>query len=508
MQFLISAPPRTGKSQYAVYLIDKFSKQFPNRTIYTNIIGMNYPGVISISSTLHKPFDWRDLPNGSILFYDECHEHPAFSDDDLLKDYEVNVSEYDSLISKISNNVIDIYVTSFIEEYMHHHNFADQQIKAMKASLIIDKKIPIDYKKSFIEYVNKKKKIKLVREKERILDIGRSLTLHGHFGIDIYMITQDVKRVNATVKAATSKHYVLRRMFGWDMAFIFEFAEVQTYFAASTRKGAIKWSVFRYKPNLYKYYISSEEHNVQKSMPLGFVVVIVFCLSLLSLAIYKIYSKNVLGLGKKTEEKEQTQQNSEKKTDAEQFALQQERNAKLKNCIDSGNSFEQCQNSNQVTTTEARITDNQQNNSTTMQNVYFEYDPNNPYDTKFKANYQPTDFPIFSHAIVYDGKCYAYSQQATRMHDVSQKDCLRFATGDHPFNYFNQPNQQQQQQQQQQQYQTQQLNQYQQQKMTATQYAKYLDYLEKNDNQQANNYVQEHLSSRNVNGSNSNGGTY
>ncbi|MDH0969147.1 zonular occludens toxin domain-containing protein [Acinetobacter johnsonii] len=75
MQTLISAPPRTGKSLYCMSLIDQLSRKHPNRRIYTNIIGMNYPGVLTINSTPEKPFDWRDLPDGSIVFFDEAHEH-------------------------------------------------------------------------------------------------------------------------------------------------------------------------------------------------------------------------------------------------------------------------------------------------------------------------------------------------------------------------------------------------------------------------------------------------
>ena len=72
MQTLISAPHRTGKSLYCMSLIDQLSRKHPNRRIYTNIIGMNYPGVLTINSTPEKPFDWRDLPDGSIVFFDEA----------------------------------------------------------------------------------------------------------------------------------------------------------------------------------------------------------------------------------------------------------------------------------------------------------------------------------------------------------------------------------------------------------------------------------------------------
>lgn len=202
MQYLVSAPPRTGKSLYLVNLIDKLSKQQPDRLIVTNIIGMNYPGVISMTSTINKPADWRDWPNGTIFIYDECHEHPAFSSEDLLKDLWIDEKPYDERITKIN---------------------ARTDINSLE-------------KKNLIDSVNKERKMALVKKKEGIYDIARSLTLHAHFGFDIYLITQDVTRVNATTLAATGRHYVLRRLFGWDMMFIYEYYEVQKYFAGSTRK--------------------------------------------------------------------------------------------------------------------------------------------------------------------------------------------------------------------------------------------------------------------------------
>ena len=105
MSIVVSAPIRSGKTLYCMQIIDKVSKKEPYRRIYTNIIGCNYPGVISIQSTLEKPFDWRDLPNGAILIYDECHEHPAFSKEDLLKTFEIDDSEYLKRVSEINSDL-------------------------------------------------------------------------------------------------------------------------------------------------------------------------------------------------------------------------------------------------------------------------------------------------------------------------------------------------------------------------------------------------------------------
>ena len=62
VQTVISAPPRTGKSLYTVEVMERITRFESHRMIYTNIIGITLPGVISIKSSTHKPFDFSKLP--------------------------------------------------------------------------------------------------------------------------------------------------------------------------------------------------------------------------------------------------------------------------------------------------------------------------------------------------------------------------------------------------------------------------------------------------------------
>lgn len=190
MLYLISAPPRTGKTLKAIEIIFKHLNQ--GRVVYTNIVGINIPGVITFTSEMQSPHDWRDLPNDSVVIYDEAHEHPAFADRNLIQD---------------------------------------------------------------------KPKMAQVR------DIGISLTLHGHFGFDIYMITQNPRLLCAEVLASVGTHYIMRRKFGYDMATIFEYAEAKTTFSKHTAADALNRTFWRYPKHLYKFYISSEVHNVKKTFP-------------------------------------------------------------------------------------------------------------------------------------------------------------------------------------------------------------------------------------------------
>lgn len=458
-QVLISAPPRTGKSQYAMYLIDKFSKEQPNRPIYTNIIGCNYPGVISIKSSLQKPFDWRDLPNGAILFYDECHEHPSFSQDDLLKDFQPDFAKLDAMINLVESERPSVHFYNIIDEYYEHlyekqHYQGIQLVrpdeKKEAAKIYVQTgKLPAFLKKPLLEYLQNQRKKEAVRQKESILDIGRSLTLHGHFGIDIFMITQNVKRVNDAIKAASSKHLILRRMFGWDMCFIFEYPEVQTYFGSSNRKNATSWRPFIYKRQLYKYYISAEEHHIKKQFPLGIVAMAALPILLFTYLFYDAKQANTLGLFGDEKKEVATKNNASpapvaaapnpnNMTLADQLTVQN----KIADCVKSGQmTFEQCQVTYDQNFANQRNMELMQSTGNTMQAVVFNFDPAKPYDTTYQANYNPQDFPRFTNAVVYNGKCHAYSQQGTLMNDVSDHDCRRLASGDRPFDYFRQKQQ-------------------------------------------------------------------
>ncbi|WP_339352898.1 zonular occludens toxin domain-containing protein [Acinetobacter beijerinckii] len=413
MQYLVSAPPRTGKSLYVVNLIDKLSKQQPDRLIVTNIIGMNYPGVISMTSTINKPADWRDWPNGTIFIYDECHEHPAFSSDDLLKDLWIDEKPYDERITKIN---------------------ARTDINSLE-------------KKNLIDSVNKERKMALVKKKEGIYDIARSLTLHAHFGFDIYLITQDVTRVNATTLAATGRHYVLRRLFGWDMMFIYEYYEVQKYFAGSTRKNAISIKLWFYKKNLYKYYISSEEHNVPKTIPW----MLVFMLLLLAGVAYTAYTKWQNGkFGNK--EKAATEASNQSSTQQPQPVWQKDEfgiDVKYtkagipiyRNSEDETRAYLLRQQAKQQGTQV-----NPLNAYQNEQQQIFEYDVRKPYDTNYAVSYQVVEKPRLAGCMIFKNTCSCYTQQATKI-DMTQTDCKRYMSGDKPFDYFTQQQEQRQPQQ-------------------------------------------------------------
>jgi zona occludens toxin len=381
MQTLISAPPRTGKSLYCMSLIDQLSRKHPNRRIYTNIIGMNYPGVLTINSTPEKPFDWRDLPDGSIIFFDEAHEHPAFSAQDLLGTARTDAEK---------------------------------------------------------------------KRKSEILDIGDSLTLHGHFGFDIYLITQNPKLLREQVRAACSVHYVMRRLWGLDVAMIYEFAEVQTYFANATRKQALSVKRFRYPKNLYKYYVSSNVHNIQKRVPLLYMAFFAIPVAIFAMGYSKASETGFFGLFPKDEvvQEKQIEQPEYVMLDAKQGQTPEQVLSQYK---ENFNPDIECRKAMNLDLPECISWFDQltkQQSSVLPDGQVFQavvYDPDKPYDFEYKPQIQPQDFPRMSGVMTLsNGRLMAIDQQGNYMSNVSQEDCRKWLSGYRPFNYAKAPQQQNQ----------------------------------------------------------------
>ena len=367
MQTLISAPPRTGKSLYCMSLIDQLSRKHPNRRIYTNIIGMNYPGVLTINSTPENPFDWRDLPDGSIVFFDEAHEHPAFSAQDLLGTARTDAEK---------------------------------------------------------------------KRKAEILDIGDSLTLHGHFGFDIYLITQNPKLLREQVRAACSVHYVMRRLWGLDVAMIYEFAEVQTYFANATRKQALSVKRFRYPKNLYKYYVSSNVHNIQKRVPLLYMSFFAIPVLIFAMGYSKASDTGFFGLFEKDK---QAQQTEKVPTDLPQaqiatYTPEQQKEIDTKRAEFMGLTYDQYMD---LQNPQVQDEKNLALNQNAIDQIVNTYNANNPFDYSYMQAPPVTAYQVFSGCM----NGVPYDTQGTILHDAPKDLCKRVMKGDRPFNPYKQPEQ-------------------------------------------------------------------
>ncbi|WP_333642198.1 zonular occludens toxin domain-containing protein [Acinetobacter johnsonii] len=421
----ISAPPGTGKSLKCVQIIEESLRKNPNRLIFTNIIGLNIPGVLPILSSANKPFDWRDLPDGSLVVYDEAHEHPAFAKTDLLNNYQLPsyINDlYDNEVSKVLDyaNLPKPLKIQLLNKHGHVYTELPIELKVKESEQIISK-------------IRNLQKLHLSKAKDDILDIGRGLTMHRHWGFDIILVTQKPDLLNAFVKAACSEHLILRRLFKMELAVIYTFTEIQDHFGNATRKNAISWSIWFFPKHLYKYYISAEQHTAKASFPWWMKFGGAAFAGLVCLSIYKT-TDGSFGLFK-NDNAENAQQVAPVQP-TQQTTASANPNQPKQQIQDLSNICRQAVN---VETPECKKWfDELSKNGGSLGYVQtFAYDGNKPFDVEYTpTDLEPKDFPRFKNAIVYNGKCTAYSQQGTIMHKVSTKDCFRLANGDRPFDYF------------------------------------------------------------------------
>jgi|GEM_PF-2476179 len=246
MLTLISATPGSGKTLKAVELIYECLNN--GYVVYSNILGLKVLGVIQISSQE----DWRDLDHFRrqniemlktpiAVFYDEAHEHPAFAEKDLLKNYQIDRSDYD----------LDIDIVN------------------------LDDSLTATQKKQRIDEINRKYKTALDIKKEQIREIGTALSMHRHFGFDIFLITQSPKKLAAHILADVGTHLHLRRVFKMKRATIYEFPEAHTTVSKAVRDDAINKTIWKFPKHLYGTYTSTEVDTHKQKIPLKYIIILV-----------------------------------------------------------------------------------------------------------------------------------------------------------------------------------------------------------------------------------------
>ena len=245
MLTLISATPGSGKTLKAVEIIYELLNK--GYVVYANILGLKVPGVIDISSQE----DWRDLDHFRrvkpgmekipiAVFYDEAHEHAAFAEKDLLKNYVIDRTDYDFEIDYIN----------------------------------IDDSLTATQKRQKIDDVNRSYKAQLERKKEEIREIGYALSMHRHFGFDIYLITQSPKKLASHILADVGSQLHLRRVFKMKRSTIYEFPEAHATVYKSIREDAINKTIWKFPKHLYGTYTSTEVDTHKGNIPTKYIIIL------------------------------------------------------------------------------------------------------------------------------------------------------------------------------------------------------------------------------------------
>lgn len=387
MAILITAPVGTGKTLKCMELALDFLNQ--GREVYTNIIGIKITGVRVIESNILKPFDWRDLPNGAVLIFDEAHEHPAFAERDLLRNFKIDYWENE--LRRI-NAMTDISDTKRKSLYSEAEKLYSKCIKD---------------------------------EKEKIMDIGLSMSMHRHFGQEIVLVTQNPTKLNKDVLGNVTIHHVMRRKFGMEAATIWTFGEAMTTWGKSVADAALVKKMWRFPKHLYKFYNSAEEHNVQKYFPKKYYAFALAPILIFGAAIAKGSENGFFGLFGKKEQAQEVQAIEIAPGDERpQHEILEE--AKAHSMGLTVQQYRDLQNPS--VNNQANLNLNQ--NSVDM--VAASYRASDPFDYSYMQAPPVTAHQVFSGC--FNGV--AYDTQGTILHDAPKDLCKRVMAGDRPFNPY------------------------------------------------------------------------
>lgn len=245
---LVTAPPGTGKTLLLIKMIFEYLKQ--GRRVYANIDQLKIEEVLPIPHNA----DWRDLPDGSVVIYDEAQEHAAFSNDDLIQ----------------------------FAEYIETDQLDQETATAYKIRLSQEKK---QYDKQYKKHC------------ESIKDIARGFQVHRHFGFDIILATQDQSLLNNLAKKCVGEHYHLTRPFGLRGNMLFFWRRLVTNPDSRAEKATSEWKKhINFNKSYFSLYRSANVHTHKASVPLKYILVGLIILALCILPFYLISNNKSLQL--------------------------------------------------------------------------------------------------------------------------------------------------------------------------------------------------------------------
>ena len=216
---------------------------------------------------------------------------------------------------------------------------------------------------------------------------------------------------------------------------IYEFPEVQTYFANATRKQALSVKRFRYPKNLYKYYVSSNVHNIQKRVPLLYMSFFAIPVLIFAMGYSKASDTGFFGLF----EKDKQAQQEKVPTDLPQaeivsYTPEQQKEIDTKRAEFMGLTYDQYMD---LQNPQSQDEKNLALNQNSIDQIVNTYNANNPFDYSYMQAPPVTAYQVFSGCM----NGVAYDTQGTILHDAPKDLCKRVMKGDRPFNPYKQPEQ-------------------------------------------------------------------
>ncbi|PVZ83144.1 hypothetical protein C9426_27295 [Serratia sp. S1B] len=307
----------------------------------------------------------------------------------------------------------------------------------------------VHYREEFLD------QSKYMTKNQMIMD----LSVHGHRNIDIYLITQDPRRLEKSIRALIFKMYLVKRP-----ANLPPFANIYTFdrwlgdpWSASKNKDNVHDEQFFYYKKKYQdaYKSASAHTSMQFKIQRKFIVAIVAIICMIALSVF-LFKKS--GTGKMV-------------TDAMNVSKQHEMTNVDKNKImaASGTSktvttikdlnlecrkaenvdkpdckawFDQLSKTGQSVQAMTNPVSSASGSPVAQQVSYNPADPYNDKDIKSKIQYQAVNQPKFSGCMKTSSGYRAYTEQGTYL-KASKAVCDRLMqnSGDRPYDYFTAKNQ-------------------------------------------------------------------
>lgn len=414
---LITGTPGSGKTLYAVFLIDKYEIANKLALDYNAKVYKENLELIEKQDLQHYFFSYTYFCKVLKDYVTETFDDSYFyylADKVRTRNIFLDIKFYNGIIDNIRKDLgLELKSLKFVR-----HIFAN--IDGLKVDNV--NQMEVDWRKcpdgSIIFY----DEIQLIPEyscdnKKDELGIIKMLTVHRHRAFDIYGITQFPRLVHTGFRDVVGLHYHLHRGWGAPSATVYVWANCREKPNSLGNKFTAERDFrFNYPKRLYEVYESATADTVKLRVPLKlFAILIIPFIGLLMLG-NMFFSDSPSFLGSifgsdKKEVKQQPQQQQQK-------PQQQQK---------------QSETDEQISAASSPVA------STQEQNGSVSYDPTKPYsDFTDQLSYQATSKPVFSGCIKYNNKYYAYTQQGTKL-NVSQSDCKKLIEdGERPYNYFQQ----------------------------------------------------------------------
>lgn len=269
---LLTSPPGTGKTLKAVSIILEKLKE--GYVVYSNIIGLNVPGVLPLEFNA----DWRDLDDFKRSF-PHLEDKPIFVVVDECHEWFVFGSQFNrTKIKEIQDIAEDNKKTQFKLLKAAKQKFLDclAIVRKEDKRIVSDDEVEEPYFTSCEDYS--------VYEEQR-----SALSMHRHFGFDFLLVTQEVSKLNKTVRDFVSIHMHMIRPFGLPYATVFHFREAQDNLGVLTYSRAEHKERFRYPKYLFDLYISTNINSIKSRIPKKLLALIFGLLLFIFYIFYSMY---------------------------------------------------------------------------------------------------------------------------------------------------------------------------------------------------------------------------